>query len=97
MRDLIDLRPYENIFITGDDGHIKVHLRDNPGANEQVYEWSQTVNETGDSLIIEASRTKGFLDYKDLLETHYVHRQEETVNIFGSISREVFWRILFII
>ena len=33
-------------------------------------------------MIIEASKTKGFLDYKDLLETHYVHHGEENVNVF---------------
>ena len=47
-----------------------------------TYEWSESVKETGDELIIEASRTKGFLDYKDLLETHYVHRENNTVNVF---------------
>ena len=72
---------HQNIFIT-DDGHIKLHLRANSGANEHVYEWSQTIGETNDPLIIEASRAKGFLDYKDLLETHYVHREEENVNVF---------------
>ena len=73
---------HQNIFITGDNGHIKLHLRANPGANEHVYEWSQSVEETNDPLIIEASRAKGFLDYKVLLETHYIHREEESVNVF---------------
>ncbi|RKU11084.1 hypothetical protein C6501_13160 [Candidatus Poribacteria bacterium] len=75
-------KEHQNIFITNDDGHIKLHLRANPGANEQVYEWSQNVRETNDALIIEASKAKGFLDYKNLLETHYVHREEENVNVF---------------
>ena len=39
-------------------------------------------DETNHPLIIEASKAKGFLDYKDLLETHYVHREEENVNVF---------------
>ena len=73
---------HQNIFIANDDGHIKLHLRANPGANEHVYEWSQNIRETNDPLIIEASRAKGFLDYKNLLETHYVHREEKNVNIF---------------
>ena len=74
---------HQNIFITGDDGHIKVHFRANPGANEHVYEWSQILRETNDPLIIEASKAKGFLDYKDLLETHYAHRSKENVNVFN--------------
>ena len=73
---------HQNIFITGDEGYIKLHLRANLGANELVYEWSQNIRETNDPLIIEASRAKGFLDYKNLLETHYVHREEENVNVF---------------
>ncbi len=75
-------KEHQNIFIANDDGHIKLHLRANPGTNERVYEWSQNVRETNDPLIIEASKAKGFLDYKDLLETHYVHREEENVNVF---------------
>ena len=48
-----------------------------------TYEWSESVKETDDELIIDASRAKGFLDYKDLLETHYVHRESNTVNVFN--------------
>ena len=73
---------HQNIFITNDDGHIKLHLRANSGSNEHVYEWSQNIRETNDLLIINASKAKGFLDYKNLLETHYIHREEENVNIF---------------
>ena len=73
---------HQNIFIANDDGHIKLHLRANSGANEHVYEWSQNVRETNDPLIIEASKAKGFLDYKNLLETHYIYHEEENVNVF---------------
>ena len=59
-----------------------MHLRANPGAKECTYEWSQTVKETSDPLIINVSKSKGFLDYKDLLETHHVHRKSDTVNVF---------------
>ena len=73
---------HQNIFIANDDGHIKLHLRANSVTNEHVYGWSQKVRETNDRLIINASKAKGFLDYKNLLETHYVHREEENVNVF---------------
>jgi energy-coupling factor transporter ATP-binding protein EcfA2 len=79
--DSIRFETDRNIFIK-DDGHIKVHLRANPGAKECTYEWSQTVKETSDPLIINASKSKGFLDYKDLLETHHIHRKSDTVNVF---------------
>ena len=73
---------YQNIFTDGDDRYIKLHLRADQQSKEYIYEWSQDTKESNDSLIIEASKTKGFLDYKALLETHYVHRESGTVNVF---------------
>lgn len=73
---------HQNIFTEGDDRYIKLHIRADQQSREHIYEWSQSTNETDDSLIIEASKTKGFLDYKALLETHYVHRESDTVNVF---------------
>ena len=72
----------QNIFIT-DVGYIKLGLRASRSSRLETYEWSESVRETEDELIIEASRAKGFLDYKDLLETHYVHRESNTVNVFN--------------
>ena len=77
---------YQNIFTKGTDRHIKLHFRSEPQSKEHIYEWSQSTKETNDPLIIEASKTKGFLDYKALLETHYVHRdvhrESDTANVF---------------
>ena len=72
----------QNIF-TEDTGYIKLGLRANEWSRLETYEWSESVKETEDELIIEGSRAKGFLDYKDLLETHYVHRESNTVNVFS--------------
>ena len=72
---------YRNIFLA-DDGYIKLHLRANAHSKQHTYEWSRTVKETEDPLMSDASRAKGFLDYRALLETHYVHREEEDVNVF---------------
>ncbi len=72
----------QNIFIT-DAGYIKLCLRASQRSKQETYEWSETVRETDDELIIEASRAKGFLDYKDLLNTHYAHRENNTVNVFS--------------
>ncbi len=71
-----------NIFIT-DAGYIKLGLRANERSRKEIYEWSENVRETDDQLIIEASKTKGFLDYKSLLETHYIHRESNAVNVFN--------------
>ena len=72
----------QNIFIT-DVGYIKLGLRADERSKQETYEWSESVRETEDELIIEASKAKGFLDYKDLLETHYAHRESDTVNVFN--------------
>ena len=72
----------QNIFIA-DAGYIKLCLRENRRANQETYEWSDSVRETKDELIIEASRAKGFLDYKSLLETHFLHHESNTVNVFN--------------
>ena len=73
---------HQNIFVE-DPGHIKLCLRADQESKTDVYEWSQRVKgETNDELITEASKVKGFLDYKVLLETHYLHRENDTVNLF---------------
>ena len=72
----------QNIFIE-DPGYIKLSLRADERSKQETYEWSESVRETEDELIIEASKTKGFLDYKSLLETHYLHRESNTVNVFN--------------
>ena len=74
----------QNIFIIGiDAGYIKLCLRANQRSKQETYEWSESVRETDDELIIEASKAKGFLDYKSLLDTHYLHRESDTVNVFN--------------
>lgn len=76
----------QNIFIT-DAGYIKLCLRADRRSKLYTYEWSENVRETDDELIIEASRAKGFLDYKSLLETHYLHRDRSTVNVFNLLVK----------
>ena len=76
-------KPYQNIF-NSDDGYIKLHLWADAQSKRDIYEWSETFKDgTNEELLIQASRAKGFLDYKDLLETHYLHRENEGVNVFG--------------
>ena len=74
---------HQNIFIKDDEsGYIKLCLRADQHSGQSIYEWSKTVKETDDPLISDASKTKGFLDYKTLLATHYIQRERDTVNIF---------------
>ena len=86
--DSYQFENYQNIF-TADAGYVKLHLRTHRRSNEQIYEWSQNVKETNDPLFIEASKAKGFLDYKALLETHYVHRESGIVNVFELLVKNL--------
>ena len=80
-------KPHQNIF-NSDDGYIKLHLRADTQSKQDTYEWSETVkDETSEELLIEASRAKGFLDYKDLLGTHYLHREKDIVNVFDLLVK----------
>ena len=86
--DSYQFENYQNIFIE-DAGYIKLHLRADRRSNAQTYEWSQSVKATNDPLFIEASKSKGFLDYKALLETHYVHRESGIVNVFDLLVKNL--------
>lgn len=86
--DTIDFKDHQNIFNT-DKGYIKLHLRTNPTSNEHVYEWSDDVKETVDLPIINASKSKGFFDYKALLHTHYLHYENDTVNVFDLLIKNL--------
>ena len=86
--DSYQFENYQNIFIA-DAGYIKLHLRADQRSNEQTYEWSQNIKETNDPLFIEASKANGFLDYKALLETHYIHRESGIVNVFDLLVKNL--------
>ena len=80
-------KPHQNIF-NSNDGYIKLHLRADAQSKQDTYEWSETVkDETSEEFLIEASRAKGFLDYKDLLGTHYLHREKDIVNVFDLLVK----------
>ena len=77
---------HQNIF-TEDPGHIKLRFLSEPQREKNTYEWSRDTKEITDELISETSKAKGFLDYKSLLETHYLHRENETVNLFDLLVK----------
>lgn len=80
-------KPHQNIF-NSDDGYIKLHLWADAQSKQDTYEWSETVKDgTSEELLIEASRAKGFLDYKDLLGTHYLHREKDIVDVFDLLVK----------
>ena len=77
---------HQNIF-TEDPGHIKLRFLSESQREKNTYEWSRDVKEITDELMSETSKAKGFLDYKSLLETHYLHRENETVNLFDLLVK----------
>lgn len=58
-------------------------------ADSGIFEWSTTSSPFGQPLIQQANKTKGCLDYRALLETHYVHRDKQRVEIFSLLIRTV--------
>ncbi len=54
-----------------------------------LYEWSATSSPAGQALIQQANKTIGCLDYRALLETHYVHRDQDRVEIFNLLVRTI--------
>ena len=81
-----DFDNHQNIFVN-DPGHVKLSFGADPQREKNTYEWSRDITETTDEPIIETSKAKGFLDYKSLLETHYLHRENETVNLFDLLVK----------
>lgn len=79
----LDFAAHQNIFTNPtDEGYIKVFLRERLNTPEIVHEWSSITCTTNEPDMIAASQAKGILDYKRLLEVHFVHRQKAEVNIF---------------
>ncbi len=73
---------HQNIF-TEDPGYIKLRFRSDQPQKQEIYEWSESVKETNNDLIVEISKASGFLDYKDLLGVHHLQPEGESVNVFG--------------
>ena len=69
----------------GDDGYVRLHFTPNPNLQKTTYEWldsEDALNDTKVQPIIDASKAKGFLDYKALLHTHYLHYEKDVVDVF---------------
>ena len=76
---------YQNIFCL-EDGYIKLHFQETPHSIERIHEWSSVARETEDPFIVDAAKTKGFLDYKTLLDMHYNFRGSAVINVFELLT-----------
>ena len=77
--------PHRNFFVTTDDGYVRITLDGRIGA----LEWSSHLNQTAELEILEANKTKGFLDYKTLLKTYFIHQHSDWVNLFDLVVKEI--------
>jgi hypothetical protein len=77
----MDINRFRNIF-SDDEVYIKLNIG-NGNDPDKSYEWDESTSPWKEEIIKEASKTKGFIDYKSLLETNFVHRENGDVNLFS--------------
>lgn len=82
----VPIEQYRNIFIPNTEATaVRLHLVNPkiPNDSPRPYEWS-TANPMGhqEPLILESAAASGFLDYRALLETHFLTPAANRVNIF---------------
>ncbi|MBN1125070.1 MAG: AAA family ATPase [Sedimentisphaerales bacterium] len=85
----IDIAQHKNIFASGnpdEDVHVKVTFNDNGTETELAVDKDNKKNP--EQYLIEANKIKGFLGYKDLLQTHYLHK--DNVNLFNLLICTLF-------
>jgi ABC-type multidrug transport system fused ATPase/permease subunit len=77
--------PYRNFFATKEETLIKIKFSDN-----KSYEWSNKQDTTPQLAKRGIDTTKGFVDYKSLLQTYYAQQKANTVNVFNFLIEEIF-------
>lgn len=86
----IPIEDYCNLFTLGETVAVRFHIIDPRNLNNPPtpYEWS-TANPTGhqQQIIREAAAASGFLDYRCLLETHFLTPRGSQVNIFDILIK----------
>lgn len=81
---------YKNIFRKPpSDRYIELTLRESVNKPSLVSKWSPDIITTDILEIKDASQAKGILDYKELLEVHFVHRKESKINIFDLLVKSL--------
>ena len=94
--NFIDHKNFDAID-NGDGGYVKLHFTSDSNLPKDTYEWSDSedaLDDTKVQLIIDASKAKGFLDYKALLHTHYLHYEKDTVDLFDLLIRTLLKNII---
>lgn len=89
-----DIVTQRNTFANSPEPEIKIDIAgyDSDGKRlpeSGIFEWSTTASPAREALILQANKTKGCLDYRALLETHFVHRDRDAVEIFDLLIRTI--------
>jgi len=72
-----------------DDAFIKLTVSNNDGTGNSIHTWSESQIDTGADIIQEAAKSKGILDYKSLLEVYFLQREQEGLNIFNLVIKNL--------
>jgi len=88
-RQGLNFLDFKNIFNPKDEGYIKFSLRVDKKSAEKIITWSHDIKETHEGVILESAKTKGFIDYKKLLETYFLHIDNDKVNIYDLLMSKL--------
>ncbi len=86
-RNQTNIAEHRNIFSDPGEPSVKLQIIGFDVEGTRVsesgsYEWSETTSPYGKSVIEAAAKTRGCLDYRDLLRTHFVHTEKDHVDLF---------------
>jgi energy-coupling factor transporter ATP-binding protein EcfA2 len=89
-----DILAYRNEFTKSDEVEVKLELADYDDQGDRhpdsgIFEWNTAASPHGQALIQEANKTNGCLDYRSLLDIHYVHRDKARVEIFQLLEKTI--------
>jgi len=89
-----DIATHANTFAHSPEPAIKLDVASYDANGDRLpesglFEWSANSSPAGQALIQQTNKTKGCLDYRALLETHYVHRDQDRVEIFNLLVRSI--------
>lgn len=89
-----DILAYRNEFTKSEEVEVKLELVSydelgNRHPDSGVFEWSTAASPHGQALIQEANKTKGCLDYRALLDIHYVHRDKTRIEMFRLLEKTI--------
>lgn len=89
-RNTISFDKHKNIFQDPScDRYIELTLRKKTNQPIMTCKWSPEITTTNILEIQDASQAKGILDYKKLLEVHFIHRANQSVNIFDLLLKSL--------